>query len=164
MDPSNSPPPNSDGTSPPQANNRGRRPALIPYTDDLAALFAAGNYSPTSLGGNSATNGKAPLFVLPPLLPDGENPSMMVLPPPTWNGVELEDDTTACDWDSDDSEDESLQENREGRKAELRRSGAGLGDSDAMEVDEEDVREVEGDVASWVGVKKNRLFLLGYWH
>ena len=164
----------------------GRRPALIPYSADLMAYIsttssphASFHISPlgTILGATfssplSASISKAPLFVLPPSLPDGGNPNILK---PAWRGRGGTEDFSPFGWASgeEDSDEEfeivdkgrrkrAMTTSSSGRKARFRRSlllgpvdiNAGKVDIDVMDVDDEDEekKEVEGDVFSWASL------------
>ena len=173
--------------SPGTIARQGRRPALIPYSADLTAYISATTSSShasfhispfgTILGAtfspplSTSIVGKAPLFVLPPSLPDGGGPDTLK----PWRGRGGTGDFSSFGWVS---EDEGLDEGSEvidkggrkrakttsssGRKARFRRSlllgpvdiNVGKVDIDVMDVDDEDEerKEVEGDVFSWVGL------------
>ncbi|KAI5811272.1 hypothetical protein DFH27DRAFT_605379 [Peziza echinospora] len=155
--------------SPNSIARRGRRPALIPPTAELSAIFASGTFSPSShvTAYGTILNQRASLFVLPPSLPDGGNPSSMA--PPLWRGLGHNGDVSPFGWDSEEDEDEYSGMrmgfggqskhglgNGAAQKGELKKLlGAGVGiaddgDGDAMEIDDDERREVEGDVFSWV--------------
>ncbi|KAF8443420.1 hypothetical protein BGX38DRAFT_1271940 [Terfezia claveryi] len=174
----------SSGPSPGTIAHQARRPALIPYSADLSAYISASSSSHASfhispfgtiLGATfspplSISIGKAPLFVLPPSLPDGRCPNNLK---PAWRRRGGTGDFSPFGWVS---EEEDLDEGSEvvdkggrkrakttsnsGRKARFRRSlslgpvdiNIGKVDIDVMDVDDEDEerKEVEGDVFSWV--------------
>lgn len=162
--------------SPATIARRGRRPALIPYSADLSPYISSTSSNPlfhispfgTILGTtfsppSSNATGKSPLLVLPPSLPDGSNPN--TLQQPAWRGRGGgRGDISPFGWGSDEEESEeefaminkggrkrAIANSNPGRKAQLRRSLLlGPIDMDAMEIDEDERREVEGDVFSWV--------------
>lgn len=168
--------------SPGTIARRGRRPALIPYSADLSAYISATSSSHPSfhispfgtiLGATftpplSSNISRAPLFVLPPSLPDGGNPN-------TNDRLAWRCKTRAGDnlfgWASEGEDSDhdfevvgkegrkrAMTTSSNGRKARLRRSlllgpvdmNTGKVDIDVMDVDDDERKEVEGDVFSWV--------------
>ncbi|KAF8467426.1 hypothetical protein BDZ91DRAFT_793773 [Kalaharituber pfeilii] len=161
--------------SPGTIARRGRRPALIPYSADLSAYLASnGSFHPSfhispfgtvlgaTLSSPSNNTTRAPLFVLPPSSPDGSSAKSTTQLKWRMRSNQSPDNSPFA-WNSEGESDEdfeivqkggrkrAISSSNSGRKAQLRRSLLfGSMDKDAMEVDDDERKEVEGDVFSWV--------------